>query len=199
MTKTFDFLYDFASPFCYLTHKVLHDIEARTAAKAAYKPILLGGIFKATGNTSPALVPQKLAYQQVEITRFLRRHDLVFHYNPHFPVTTLRVMRGAVYAVGKPYEKLYRESVFNAMWVEGRNMDDLDTIFEVLAAAGLPAAEIIEGTNQSELKGALITATQNAVDRGAFGLPTLYVGNEMFFGKDALPDLEQALRALDSK
>ena len=193
MTQTFDFFYDFGSPYTFLVHKLLPDIEARTGATAIYKPMLLGGVFKATGNMSPIHVPSKLAYQTTDIARFVQHHGLSNPHNPHFPVMTISLMRGAIFAAGKPYEKTYLDTAFVAMWIEGRKMDDPETIFEVLSSADLPAAEIIAGTQEPQIKSALIAATQEAVDRGVFGAPTLFVRGEMFFGKDSLPDLERAL------
>jgi 2-hydroxychromene-2-carboxylate isomerase len=193
VTQTFDFFYDFGSPYTYLVHKLLPDIEARAGATATYKPMLLGGVFKATGNMSPIHVPSKLAYQTADIARCVQHHGLSYLHNPHFPVMTISLMRGAIFAAGKPYEKTYIDTVFDAMWIEGRKMDDPETIFEVLSSADLPAAEIIAGTQEPQIKSALIAATQDAVDRGAFGAPTLFVDSEMFFGKDALLDLERAL------
>jgi 2-hydroxychromene-2-carboxylate isomerase len=174
-------------------HKLLPDIEARTGATAIYKPMLLGGVFKATGNMSPIHVPSKLAYQTTDIARFVQHHGLSNPHNAHFPVMTISLMRGAIFAAGKPYEKAYLDIAFDAMWIEGRKMDDPETIFEVLSSADLPAAEIIAGTQEPQIKSALIAATQEAVDRGVFGAPTLFVRGEMFFGKDSLPDLERAL------
>jgi len=193
VTQTFDFFYDFGSPYTYLVHKRVPDIAARTGTTAVYKPMLLGGVFKATGNMSPVHVPLKLAYQTADIARFVQHHGLSYLQNPHFPVMTITLMRGAIFATGKSYEKTYIDAVFDAMWIEGRKMDDPATIFEVLSSAGLPAAEIISSTQEPQIKSALIAATQDAVDRGVFGAPTLFVGGEMFFGKDALPDLERAL------
>ena len=193
MTQTFDFFYDFGSPYTFLVHKLLPDIEARTGATAIYKPMLLGGVFKATGNMSPIHVPSKLDYQTTDIARFVQHHGLSNPHNPHFPVMTISLMRGAIFAAGKPYEKTYLDTAFVAMWIEGRKMDDPETIFEVLSSADLPAAEIIAGTQEPQIKSALIAATQEAVDRGVFGAPTLFVRGEMFFGKDSLPDLERAL------
>ena len=193
MTQTFDFYYDFGSPYTFLVHKLLPDIEARTGATAIYKPMLLGGVFKATGNMSPIHVPSKLAYQTTDIARFVQHHGLSNPHNAHFPVMTISLMRGAIFAAGKPYEKAYLDIAFDAMWIEGRKMDDPETIFEVLSSADLPAAEIIAGTQEPQIKSALIAATQEAVDRGVFGAPTLFVRGEMFFGKDSLPDLERAL------
>ena len=193
VTQTFDFLYDFASPYTYLVHKVLPEIEARTGARAVYKPVLLGGIFKATGNISPLQVAAKLTYQSADIRRFVKHHNISYQHNPHFPVMTLNLMRGAIFATNTAYEKTYINTVFDAMWIKGRKMDDPNTVFKVLTSADLPASQIIAGMAEPLVKSALITATQDAVDRGVFGAPTLIVEDEMFFGKDALSDLERAL------
>ena len=193
MTQTFDFLYDFASQYTYLVHKVLPEIEARTGARAVYKPVLLGGIFKATGNISPLQVAAKLTYQSADIRRFVKHHNISYQHNPHFPVMTLNLMRGAIFATNTAYEKTYINTVFDAMWIKGRKMDDPNTVFKVQTSADLPTSQIIAGMSEPLVKSALITATQDAVDRGVFGAPTLFVEDEMFFGKDTLPDLERAL------
>lgn len=192
-----DFLYDFGSPNAYLVHKVLPDLAARCGATVTWTPILLGGVFKATNNQSPMQafsgVAGKLAYQQVEIARFIERHDLPFQFNPHFPVMTIGVMRGAAYAQGKDWESHYINAVFDALWVQGAKMDDPDVIAQVLTDAGLPTADIMAATQTPEVKQALIDTTSAAVDRSVFGAPTMFVGDEMFFGKDSLPDLEWRL------
>lgn len=195
--KTIEFLYDFGSPNAYLVHKVLPGIAARHGAKLDYVPILLGGVFKATNNQSPMMafadVIGKLSYQVVEIERFKRRHNLVYAMNPNFPVMTIGVMRGAIYAQGKDWEQAYIDAVFDAMWVDGQKMDDPTVIGEVLDKAGLPAREIMAATGESEIKQGLIDNTSAAVKRGVFGAPTMFVGNEMFFGKDSLDDLDWVL------
>lgn len=192
-----EFLYDFGSPNAYLVHKVLPDLARRTGAELVYCPILLGGVFKATNNQSPiqafAGVQGKLDYQRREIARFVARHGIDFAMNPHFPIMTIGVMRGAIRAQGKPWEKTYIDMVFDAFWVQGEKMDDPEVIGRVLSSAGLPAAEIIAATQTPDVKQALITATEHAVSRGVFGAPTMFAGDEMFFGKDALPDLEYHL------
>ena len=193
----FDFLYDFGSPNAYLVHKLLPDLATRCRATVTWTPILLGGVFKATNNQSPMQafsgVAGKLAYQQVEIARFIERHDLPFQFNPHFPVMTIGVMRGAAYAQGKDWESDYINAVFDALWVQGAKMDDPDVIAQVLTDAGLPTADIMAATQKPEVKQALIDTTSAAVDRGVFGAPTMFVGDEMFFGKDSLTDLEWRL------
>lgn len=192
-----DFYYDFGSPNAYLVHKTLPALAARHGAKVTYKPMLLGGVFKATQNQSPmqafAGVAGKLDYQRREMARFVARNDVPFAMNPHFPIMTIGVMRGAIYAEGQPWQAQYVDTVFNAMWRDGEKMDDPDTIARVLSTAGLPAADIMEATQTPEVKTALIEATDAAVKRGVFGAPTQFLGDEMFFGKDSLGDMEWVL------
>ncbi|MEX0279915.1 MAG: 2-hydroxychromene-2-carboxylate isomerase [Arenibacterium sp.] len=192
-----DFYYDFGSPNAYLVHKTLPALAARHGAKVTYKPMLLGGVFKATQNQSPmqafAGVAGKLDYQRREMARFVTRNDVPFAMNPHFPIMTIGVMRGAIYAEGQPWQAQYVDTVFNAMWRDGEKMDDPDTIARVLSTAGLPAADIMEATQTPEVKTALIEATDAAVKRGVFGAPTQFLGDEMFFGKDSLGDMEWVL------
>ncbi|MHA6261864.1 DsbA family protein [Arenibacterium sp. CAU 1754] len=192
--KTIEFLYDFGSPNAYLVHKVLPDIATRHGAELKYVPILLGGVFKATNNQSPmeafAGVTGKLPYQLAEIERFKRRYGVAYAMNPHFPVLTIGVMRGAIYSQGQSWESAYTDAVFDAMWVDGKKMDDPAVIAEVLTEAGLPAEQIMTATVTPEVKQGLIDATTAAVGRGVFGAPTMFVGDEMFFGKDSLDDLD---------
>ncbi len=191
---TLEFLYDFGSPNAYLVHKVLPNLAARCDVPVHYVPVLLGGIFKATNNQSPmqafGSVKGKLSYQSRELTRFVARHAIPFKMNPNFPVMTIGVMRGATYAQGKEWEKTYIDTVFDAMWLHEKKMDDPEVISAVLTAAGLPTAEIMAATQSPEVKQGLIDNTAAAVERGTFGSPTVFAGEEMFFGKDSLPDLE---------
>ncbi|MEY8841065.1 2-hydroxychromene-2-carboxylate isomerase, partial [Cribrihabitans sp. XS_ASV171] len=163
-----------------------------------FRPMLLGGVFKATGNRSPmdafAGVRHKLAYNQRETQRFVRRHGIKFYMNPYFPLNTLTVMRGAIHAWGKPWERDYTDAVFDAIWVHGQKMDDPAVITEVLRERELPAREIAEAVQSAEVKQALVGATEAAVERGVFGAPMIFVGDEPFFGKDALYELELELR-----
>jgi 2-hydroxychromene-2-carboxylate isomerase len=193
-----NFLFDFGSPNAYLAHKVIPKIEQRTGAKFAYTPVLLGGVFKATGNRSPmeafAAIPSKLAYEALETRRFVARHGLgAFRSNPHFPVNTLAIMRGAVAAETLGVFARYVEAVFAAMWEDGRKMDDPAVISGTLAAADLPASRLIELTGDRAVKERLIANTASAVERGVFGSPTFFVGEEMFFGKDRLEQVEEAI------
>ncbi|MEX0366865.1 MAG: 2-hydroxychromene-2-carboxylate isomerase [Ruegeria sp.] len=200
MSQSIEFIYDFGSPNSYLAHKVLPDLAARCGVGLLYSPALLGGVFKATNNQSPitafAHVRHKLTYQMYEMHRFAKRHGLTFHMNPHFPVMTLALMRGAIFARGKPWESKYTDAVFDAIWVHGQKMDDPGVIRDVLQEHGLPADAIGAAVQSSGVKQALKDATDAAVERGAFGAPTMFVGDEMFFGKDSLTELEFELQQL---
>jgi 2-hydroxychromene-2-carboxylate isomerase len=196
-----EFYYDFGSPNAYLVDAVIHRIASRHDARVVLKPILLGGVFKATNNQPPmaafAAVPPKLDYLRTEIARFVKRYEVAFFFNPHFPVMTVAVMRGAVASLGQPYERDYYDTVMRAMWHDGEKMDDPDVIAQVLTAAGLPAAEIMEAAQTQKVKDRLRDLTDAAVARGVFGAPTMFVGEEMFFGKDSLDDLDWYLGTRD--
>ncbi len=196
--KTARFLFDFGSPNAYLCHRVLAAIEARTGARFVYEPILLGGLFKLANNRSPieafAHIPNKMAYEQLEMQRFIQRHGLTqFRMNPHFPVNTLQLMRGAVAAQQLGCFERYVDSVFAAMWERGLKMDDPATVATTLSEAGLDAQALMQASQLPEVKAHLLGNTQAAHDQGAFGSPTFFVGAEMFFGKDKLPEVEEAL------
>ena len=199
MTPTVQFLFDFGSPNAYLCHRVLPALAARTGATVESVPILLGGLFKLANNRSPIEafreIPNKLAYERLEMERFVRRHGLSrFRMNPHFPVNTLKLMRGAVAAEALGCAPAYAEAMFAAMWEDGRNMDDPREFTAVLEAAGLDAPALLERSQDPQVKARLLANTQSAFERGAFGAPTFFVGDEMFFGKDRLGDVEEALR-----
>jgi len=198
--QVFDFYYDFASPNAYLVHKVLPRIEARAGAVARYCPVYLGGVFKATGNVSPAFagVTGKVEYLRREMDRFVRRHDIPFAWTPHFPIPSINLMRGAVYARGKPWERQYIDAMFKACWVSGDDLKDLRAMGRELSADGLPGVEIMDGVQQPDVKAALFAETEAAVARGVFGVPTLFVGDEMFFGKDSLAEFEAEIVAQQS-
>jgi 2-hydroxychromene-2-carboxylate isomerase len=195
-----DFIFDFGSPNAYLSWKVLPAIADRAGAEINLIPCLLGGIFKATNNRSPmeafGPVQGKLAYEALETRRFVARHGLTaFKSNPHFPVNTLLIMRGLIAArradVGGPY----LEAVLKAMWEAGEKMDDPEVVARVLNAAGLPAKDLLAATQDPEVKAELVANTEAAVARGVFGIPTFFVGGEMFFGKDRLGQVEEACAA----
>jgi 2-hydroxychromene-2-carboxylate isomerase len=189
-----EFYYDFGSPNAYFVHKVLPGIAKQSGRTLVYRPILLGGVFKATNNQPPMMafkdVDHKLDYMRVEIARFVKRHAVPFQFNPHFPVMTIATMRGAVFAQGKPWEKSYIETVFDAVWVQGKKMDDPEVIGPVLGAAGLPVDEIFAATQDPGIKSELANLTAAAVARKVYGSPTMFVGDEMFFGKDSIDDLK---------
>jgi 2-hydroxychromene-2-carboxylate isomerase len=194
------FYFDFGSPNAYLAHKVIPAIEARTGAKFRYVPALLGGIFKATGNRSPAEayagVPSKLRYEGKETERFVRKHGITeYARNPHFPVNTLQIMRGAVAAQKLGVFETYVDAVYRAMWVDGLKMDDPAVIEATLTKAHLPAAALITAMGDPDVKQTLIANTEAAVAHGVFGSPSFLVGDELFFGKNTLRDVEEALEA----
>jgi 2-hydroxychromene-2-carboxylate isomerase len=192
------FLFDFGSPNAYLCHQVLPAIEARTGVRFEYVPVLLGGLFKLANNRSPVVayaeIPNKLAYEHLEMRRFIARHRIgKFRLNPFFPVNTLKIMRLALAAQALGCGPALVDAVFAAMWEQGRNMDDEADIAAVLAAAGLDAAALVAKAQQPELKAQLAASTQQAFERGAFGAPTFFVGDEMFFGKDRLAAVEEQI------
>lgn len=192
------FMFDFGSPNAYFCHKVIPSIEVRTGVKFEYVPILLGGLFKLSNNRSPmeafAGIPNKQAYDKLEIQRFIAKHKLdEFQFNPFFPVNTLQLMRGAVAAQKLGNLKLYVDAMYKAMWEQGRNMNDLVEIAVVLDAAGIDKVSLLEATQQADVKNELMENTKSAFDRGAFGSPTFFVREEIFFGKDRLHEVEEAI------
>ena len=199
MTKTLELIFDFGSPNAYLTLKVLPDLLDRTGADLVITPCLLGGIFKATGNKAPMIqyaeAPAKLAYENLEMRRFIARHGLTkFRLNPHFPVNTLTIMRGAVVAGDEGNLDDYVDAVNRAMWEDGLKMDDPEVIATFLSANGFDGPALLARTQEPEIKARLVANTEAAVARGVFGIPTFFVGDEIFFGKDRLDQVEEALR-----
>jgi len=195
-----DFIFDFGSPNAYFAHKVIPAVAQRTGARFNYVPCLLGGIFKATGNQSPvtafAGVKNKLEYEQRERDRFVKKHGLTaFRWNPNFPVNTLTIMRGAVAAEMDGQLAAYVDSMFRGMWEEGRKLDDPAVIMETLASAGFDARRFQQRVQDQDVKDRLMANTTRAVERGAFGAPTFFVGDEMWFGKERLRDIEEYLLA----
>jgi len=198
MTKTVDFLFDFGSPNAYLSHRVVPKIEARTGATFVYVPVLLGGLFKLTNNQPPAIafgnIKNKLPYEMLETRRFIARHGLTaFVFNAHFPVNTLQLMRGAVVAEKDGALAPYVEAVFQGMWERSKKMDDPDVFRSALLESGLDADRLIARTQDQDVKDTLLANTQRAFERGAFGIPTFFVGDEMYFGKDRLRDVEEQI------
>lgn len=195
-----EFHYDFGSPNAYLVHKVIPATTETTGIEFEYVPILLGGVFKATNNVSPAVslqnVRNKPEYQRIETERFCRSHGIEpYVTNPHFPVNTLKLMRGAVFARSTGYYGRYVDAMYAAMWEQALKMDEDDVIAAALDAAGLPAEEIFAGMADPAVKQELIALTEASVNRGTFGSPTLYVGDEIFFGKDKLRDAVEAAQS----
>jgi 2-hydroxychromene-2-carboxylate isomerase len=191
-----EFHFDFGSPNAYLAHRVVPAVEARSGARVRYVPVLLGGVFKATNNRFPmeafADIPVKRAYMLREMQRFIDRHGIVeFRRNPHFPVNTLAIMRGAVAARASGCFAPYVEVMFRGMWEQARKLDDPEAIRATLTEAGLDAAALMAAAQTPEVKQALVRETEASVARGAFGSPTFFVGEEMFFGKDQLRDAEE--------
>ena len=195
-----EFHFDFGSPNAYLAHLVIPDIEKRTAAKFEYVPVLLGGVFKATGNKSPmeslAGIKNKPAYTSLETRRFVARHKITdYKQNPHFPVNTLAIMRGAVAAQQAGVFEPYVKAVYRAMWADQKKMDDPAVITDTLALAGLDSANLMALAQSQAVKDKLVENTNASVARGTFGSPTFFVGDEIYFGKDSLRDVEEAIIA----
>jgi 2-hydroxychromene-2-carboxylate isomerase len=198
MSVLAEFHFDFGSPNSYLAHKVLPGIEQRTGVRFTYVPVLLGGLFKLANNRSPgeafAGIPNKQAYDKLEFQRFMQRHGLTrFKPNPFFPVNTLKVMRGACAARKLGCFEAYVEAVFTAMWEQERNMADDAVIVQVLQGAGLDAAAVLATALDAGVKAGLLDSTQRSHARGAFGSPSFFIGDELFFGKDRLRDVEDEI------
>jgi 2-hydroxychromene-2-carboxylate isomerase len=193
MTKTVEFYFDYGSPNAYLAYKRLPAILERTGADLAWRPMLLGGVFKATGNQSPVAIAAKRPNSRNDLIRFVKRYGVPFAMNPHFPVNTLQLMRGAVAAEAGSYLAPYTEAVFRGMWVDQKNLGDAEVLRETLRAAGLDVARFEQAIASEEVKERLKSLTEQAVARGVFGAPTFFVGDEMFFGQDRLDFVEEAL------
>lgn len=194
-----EFIFDFGSPNAYYAYKVLPDILARTGAEMTIQPVLLGGLFKITGNQAPMVafggVKGKLEYEMLENKRFAEKHQLNdFTFNAHFPVNTVSIMRGLLAAQELGCETPYIDVVLSAMWEQSLKMDDSHVLATALTDGGLDAEAIMALIQTDPIKEKLKANTQAAADRGAFGIPTFFVGDEMFFGKDRLGQVEEALR-----
>ena len=198
MTKTVDFIFDFGSPNAYLAWKVLPDIAARQGGQVKLIPCLLGGIFKLTGNQAPTLafgaIKGKMDYEMLETRRFIEAHGLTdFRFNPHFPVNTLLLMRGMVAAQGMGLGEVYLDAMLRGMWEEGLKLDDPAVFAAATDAAGLDGQALLAATADPEVKARLAANTDAAVARGVFGIPTFFVGDEIFFGKERLGQIEAEL------
>ncbi|MBV9456652.1 MAG: 2-hydroxychromene-2-carboxylate isomerase [Bradyrhizobium sp.] len=191
-----EFLFDFGSPNAYLSHQAIPAIEKRTGAKFDYVPVLLGGIFKSTNNKSPAEtlagVKNKPEFMKLETERFIKRFQVrPYVWNPFFPVNTLNLMRAAIAAQIEGVFEQYVEAAFHHMWREPKKMDDPEVAVKALISSGLDGAKLLAHAQETDVKAKLIENTQAAVERGAFGSPTFFVGKEMFFGKEQLREVEE--------
>ncbi len=195
MSKQVEFYYDYGSPAAYLAWTQLPTICERNAAALVYRPVLLGGIFKATGNSTPVSIEPKGAWMFDDLSRFASRYDVAFNMNPHFIINTLAIMRGATWALEAGRIGAYNTAMFEAVWVNGRNMSEPDQIRTALNEAGFDAEDVFMATQDPRIKTALINATNAAVKRGVFGVPTMFAADQMHFGQDRLDWVEQALAA----
>ena len=195
MSKTVEFLFDVGSPTAYLAWTQLPKICAETGATLVYKPILLGGVFQATGNVSPAAVPAKGSYMTADLTRFANRYGVPFNHNPFFPINTLVLMRGATGVQLRWPERFdaYLKAVFSALWIEPKNLNDPAVLMATLAAAGFEPAAMQALVVEPAVKDTLRANTDAAVARGVFGAPTMFVGETMYFGQDRLDFVREAL------
>ncbi|MBO3276178.1 2-hydroxychromene-2-carboxylate isomerase [Pseudomonas schmalbachii] len=195
MNKSVEFFFDFGSPTSYLAYTQLPKICAETGADLIYRPILLGGIFQVTGNASPIQIPAKGRYMLLDMQRFAERYGVPLKMNPAFPINTLLLMRGAVAVQLRQPQRFadYVQAVYHAMWVEPCNLGDPAVLGATLAAAGFDPQELLALTGEQEIKDALKANTEEAVKRGAFGAPTMFVGERMFFGQDRLDFVREAL------
>lgn len=194
--KTFEFWFDFGSPAAYLASTQIAGIEAATGARAVYKPMLLGGVFQATGNHSPATIAAKGRYVFTDFARFARRYGVPLKVNRHFPINTLLLMRGAVGLQLREPERFpaYCKAMFEAIWVDSLDMNDPAVVGGALHRAGFDAQALLALAGEPAVKDALKAATQEAVQRGVFGAPTFFVGDQMFWGQDRIDFVKEALQ-----
>ena len=195
MTKTAEFFFDVGSPASYLAWTQMPALCAQAGASLVYKPMLLGGVFQATGNASPATVAAKGRYMTVDLGRFAQRYGVDFRMNPHFPINTLQLMRGVIgLQLRQPARfEAFLSTVFTALWVKGANLNDPAVTATTLTGAGFDPAEVFALVNDADIKAALKANTEEAVARGVFGAPTVFVGDAMFFGQDRLDFVREAL------
>lgn len=193
MNKTVEFYFDVGSPAAYLAWTQLPELVRRHDARLIWKPMLLGGVFQATGNQTPAAVPAKGAYSQMDMQRFAERYGTPLNFNPYFPINTLHLMRGAVAFLDQEAFTRYLNTVFTAMWVDQQDLGQPEVVAQVLSAAGFDPQDVLARASEQTVKDQLKGMTTEAVSRGVFGAPTLFVNNEMFFGQDRLWMVEEAL------
>jgi 2-hydroxychromene-2-carboxylate isomerase len=194
MARTLEFYYDYGSPYSYLADTQVEAIAKRAGAALMRKPMLLGGVFKATGNASPMTVALKSKWSAVDMPMWAGHYGVPFNRNPFFPVNTLALMRGAAAAQIDGFFERYHPAIYKAMWVDGIDLNDIGEVAKVLTAAGLDAAKVGNRIQDQDVKDRLKATTDEAVARGVFGAPTSFVGDMMFFGNDRLPFVEMALK-----
>ena len=193
MSKRVEFFYDFGSPASYLAFTQLPKIADETGAEIVYRPFLLGGVFKATGNSAPMTVPAKGAWLLKDLERYAKKYGVPLAFNPHFPINTIALMRGAVWAREKGVLPQYNDAIFKAVWVDAQNMNDPEEVAKVLASAGIDPGEFQAAVADQDIKDKLRADTEEAVNRGAFGAPTMFVGEEMHWGQDRLDFVKESL------
>jgi 2-hydroxychromene-2-carboxylate isomerase len=191
--KRVEFFFDFGSPTTYLAHTQMPLLAKRTGAEIVYRPMLLGGVFKATGNQSPAVITAKAKWMDGDLKAFARRYGVPYARNPHFPVNTMMLMRGAIAMQKEGRFAPYADAIFHAMWVEPQNLNDPNVIGAVLAKAGFEPKAMLAAVEDQSMKDELRKNTEEAVSRGVFGSPAFFVGDKMFFGQDRLDFVEEAL------
>jgi 2-hydroxychromene-2-carboxylate isomerase len=204
MSATIEFIFDFASPNSYLAYRALPPILERAGARLMINPCLLGGIFKATGNVAPGIafagVKGKLDYEMLEFRRFIAKHGIdKFRFNPNFPVNSLMLMRGYIAAREAGVEDGYLEMGLEGLWEEGLKLDDREVLARRIDSAGLDSASLLAAAQTDRVKLKLADNTAAAVARGVFGVPTFFVGDDMFFGKDRLGQVEEAVQAASAQ
>ncbi len=193
MAKQVEFYFDFVSPTTYLAYTQLPGIVQRTGAEIVYKPFLLGGVFKASGNQTPMAVPSKGAWMMADMDRFAKRYGIPLVINPFFPLNSINIMRGAVWAQEQGFIEKYNDIMFKAMWVDQVNLGDPEEVGKLLDKAGIDPSQFQAAVTSQDIKDRLRATTEEAASRGAFGAPTLFIGEEMFFGQDRLDFVEEAL------
>lgn len=196
MAREFEFFFDYGSPFSYLADTQLEGLAGRTGARVIYRPMLLGGVFKETGNSSPIAIEAKRKYMMADLESWAKHYGVPPLHNAHFPINTIRLMRGAVAAERLGVFAAYHRAIYEAFWRDGLNLGDAAVVRGVLERAGLDAERIALASEEHVVKDALRVSTETALARGAFGAPTFFVGDRMFWGNDRLMFVEQALRAL---
>ena len=193
MSKQVEFFFDFGSPTSYLAWTQLPRIAAAAGAQIVWRPMLLGGVFKATGNQSPVTIPAKGRYMLQDLKRFARRYGVPLAFNPHFPINTLTLMRGAAGYLDTERFQPYVQAIFEALWVQQKNLGQPEVLGEVLGAGGFDPAEFERLVNDEAVKQRLKASTEEAIERGVFGAPTFFVGNQLYFGQDRLDFVAEAL------